>query len=129
TTYTLKLEKNNEEDISKQKDQFDKINLFIKTNKKFLQSKYTLHNLSKDLDLSPSTLSAVINNNAHKSFVDYINQMRVEQAKELLICKKYTEYTVTSIGLESGFNSKSSFYAVFKKHMNCTPVQYKKSNI
>ncbi|CAA0147754.1 Putative transcriptional regulator, AraC family [Tenacibaculum maritimum] len=117
------------EEAEKQHDQFQKIDLFIKSKKKFLLPKYTLQNLSKDLNLSPSTLSSIINNNANKSFVDYINQMRVNQAKELLTSSKYEQYTVTSIGLESGFNSKSSFYAVFKKHMNCTPERYKKLHI
>ncbi|MFL0067739.1 helix-turn-helix domain-containing protein [Tenacibaculum maritimum] len=117
------------EEAEKQHDQFQKIDLFIKSKKKFLLPKYTLQNLSKDLNLSPSTLSSIINNNANKSFVDYINQMRVNQAKELLTSSKYEQYTVTSIGLESGFNSKSSFYAVFKKHMNCTPERYKNLHI
>ncbi|WP_369047583.1 helix-turn-helix domain-containing protein [Tenacibaculum sp. UWU-22] len=114
--------------INKHQEQFDEINVFIKKEKKFLQPKYTLQNLSEDVNLSPSTLSLTINNCADKSFVDYINEMRIKQAKELLTSKDYNNYTMTAIGLESGFNSKSSFYAVFKKHVGCTPFEYRNSS-
>ena len=51
--------------------------------------------------------------------------MRVEQSKKILIDPKYANYTISSIGLESGFNSKSTFYTVFKKHTGITPLAYK----
>lgn len=119
----------NTEDTSseKHKEQFLEIDVFIRKNKKFLLSKYTLQNLSKDTKLSSSTLSIIINNNAGKSFTDYINEMKVNQAKTLLLDPNYSNYTITSIGLESGFNSKSTFYTVFKKHSECTPVEYKQA--
>lgn len=118
-----------EESSIKYKEQFLNIDLYIKTNKKFLQPKYTLNTLSKEVSLGASTLSAIINSNAKKSFVEYINEMRVEQAKKLLLNSKYEGYTIASIGLESGFNSKSAFYDVFKKHTSHTPLSFKKSKI
>lgn len=118
---------NSENALSKKhKEQFLDIDLFINENKKFLLTKYTLQNLSKDIKLGSSTLSLIINNIANKSFTDYINEKRVKQAKNLLLDPNYSKYTITSIGLESGFNSKSTFYTVFKKHSGCTPVQFKR---
>ncbi|WP_442266981.1 helix-turn-helix domain-containing protein [Tenacibaculum sp. ZS6-P6] len=113
---------------TKYEEHFLNVDSYVKTNKKFLQPKYTLQNLSKDVSIGTSTLSAIINNNAKKSFVDYINEMRVEQAKKFLLNPKYESYTIASIGLESGFNSKSAFYDVFKKHAGCTPLAFKNSN-
>lgn len=109
----------------RQKQQFREIDNFIISQKKFLLTKYTLNELSKDVDLSPSTLSSIINNIAEQSFTDYLNEMRINLAKSLLLNPQYKEYTITSIGLESGFNSKSTFYTVFKKHTGHTPVEFK----
>lgn len=121
----------NSEDVSseKHKEQFIEIDAFINKKKKYLLSKYTLQNLSKDTKLSSSTLSLIINNIAGKSFTDYLNKKRVNQAKLLLLDADYSKYTITSIGLESGFNSKSTFYTVFKKHTGYTPVKFKESEI
>ena len=120
--------KKNDTDTDRTEKQFLEIDTYIKKSKKFLQPKYTLQNLSNDIGIGSSTLSAIINNNAHKSFIDYINEMRVKQVKKLLTNPKYSNYTIVSIGLESGFNSKSTFHNVFKKHANCTPFAYKELN-
>ncbi|MDY0781157.1 helix-turn-helix domain-containing protein [Tenacibaculum sp. IB213877] len=113
----------------KEKDaQFISIEKFITQEKKYLEPKYSLLNLSNDVNLSTSTLSALINTNANKSFSDFINEMRVEHAKKLLIDPRFSNYTITSIGLESGFNSKSAFYDVFKKQIGTTPLAYKNQN-
>ena len=116
-----------ETQYEKHKEQFEIIDHFIKRKNKFLESKYTLQNLSFDTELSPSTLSVIINNIAGKTFTDYLNEMRVEQAKSLLLDLEYADYTITSVGLESGFNSKSTFYTVFKKHTGVTPFEFKNS--
>ncbi|WP_348744315.1 helix-turn-helix domain-containing protein [Tenacibaculum sp. 190524A05c] len=113
---------------NKYETQFLEIDKFIKSEKIYLQPKYTLQNLSGDLNIGSSTLSATINKNAKKSFVDYINEMRVKQAKKFLLDHKYEGYTIASIGLESGFNSKSAFYDVFKKHTGMTPLAFKNNN-
>ncbi|SEE38198.1 AraC-type DNA-binding protein [Tenacibaculum sp. MAR_2010_89] len=113
------------EQLEKYKEYFFKIDSFIRAEKKFLLTKYTLQNLSEDFDFSPSTLSLIINTIANKSFIDYLNEMRIEQAKNLLINSEYQNYTIASIGLESGFNSKSTFFTVFKKHTGLTPFNYR----
>lgn len=117
-----------ETEDNKYETQFLEIDKFIKSEKIYLQPKYTLQNLSGDLNIGSSTLSATINKNAKKSFVDYINGMRVKQAKKFLLDHKYEGYTIASIGLESGFNSKSAFYDVFKKHTGMTPLAFKNNN-
>lgn len=109
----------------KHSEHFKIFDTYINKHKKYLTPKYTLENLSEDVGYSTSTLSLVINTFTGKSFIDYMNEKRIEQAKELLLNKEYDEYTKTAIGLESGFNSKSSFYAIFKKLTGCTPIQFK----
>ena len=125
----VKINDQEKDQSTRYEEHFLNVDAYVRTKKKFLQPKYTLNNLSKDINIGTSTLSAIINNNAKKSFVDYINEMRVEQAKKFLLNPKYEDYTIASIGLESGFNSKSAFYDVFKKHTGCTPLAFKNANI
>ena len=74
---------------------------------------------------SPHRLSQYLNDNLNKSFNQYINEYRIEAAKELIIEKDHL--TLEAIGYEVGFNSRSTFYAAFKKYTGLTPAAYKKS--
>ncbi|MGK0448800.1 MAG: YesN/AraC family two-component response regulator, partial [Polaribacter sp.] len=86
----------------------------------------SLTTLSKEFNLSEGYISQLINNNSDLNFNDYINSLRVNEAKEMLFNIEYENYTIIAIGLEAGFNSKSSFYSAFKKFTNKTPNEYKK---
>ncbi|ARV14913.1 helix-turn-helix domain-containing protein [Polaribacter sp. SA4-12] len=121
--------KNEEEKDADKKLLFDKIHSLIEEKKLFIEPKLNADYLANELDISSSKLSSIIKLFSDKNFNDYINEFRIELAKELLIHKDYINYTITSIGLESGFNSKSSFYATFKKHTGLTPTEYQKSLI
>ncbi|WP_139957183.1 helix-turn-helix domain-containing protein [Flavicella sediminum] len=107
-------------------EQFIKIENYIIENNSFTNPIITLESLAKDLGISTSLFSQLINQHAKKSFPDYINFFRVEQAKKMLMNSQYRQYTIVAIGLESGFNSKSTFYSAFKKHEKCTPTQFRK---
>ena len=114
-------------DDKKQQAQFIEIDSYINNTKKFTDAKLSLESLAEELKISTSFLSSIINKGNKTSFTDYINDYRVNQAKELLKDVEYANYKILSIGMESGFNSKSTFYSAFKKHTGITPVQYKKS--
>ena len=123
------ISKKEEEKDADKKILFDKIHSLIEEKKLFIEPKLNADYLANELDISSSKLSSIIKLFSDKNFNDYINEFRIELAKELLIHKDYINYTITSIGLESGFNSKSSFYATFKKHTGLTPTEYQKSLI
>ena len=66
--------------------------------------------LAEKQKISVSHLSKLINSFSNYNFSDYINSLRIEQAKKLLDDDSFDQYTIVAIGLESGFNSKSTFY-------------------
>ena len=75
--------------------------------------------------MSLSHASKLINTFSDYNFSDYINSLRIEQAKKLLSDDSFDQYTIVAIGLESGFNSKSTFYTAFKKFTSQTPSEFR----
>jgi len=96
--------------------------------KNFLDSNLSLESLAEKMNLSKGYLSKIINTELGKSFKEYLNQLRVEEAKSYLTNPEFSNYTLVAIGLEAGFSSKSSFNATFKKTTGMTPSQFKNQN-
>ncbi|WP_445721696.1 helix-turn-helix domain-containing protein [Flavobacterium sp.] len=109
-------------------EKFQKIDNHIYDNLSYLNPNYSLEKLSSELKMSISLLSQIINSENENNFSDYINRLRIEKAKELLASPEFNHYTIISIGLECGFNSKSTFYLAFKKFTNTTPTEFRKKN-
>ncbi|MBW1294820.1 helix-turn-helix domain-containing protein [Aquimarina litoralis] len=87
-------------------------------------------NLSRDdaaqkLEISNGYLSQIIKENTSGSFSDLINHYRIRDVQKMLKNPKFDNYNLLSIGLECGFNSKTSFYTNFKKQTGLTPKEYK----
>lgn len=110
-------------------DTFSKINTYITSEKKYVSPEITLNTIADKFEISSGYLSQLINAHTNKNFNDYINTLRIETSKEMLIDSGYNNYTIESIGLECGFKSKSNFYTTFKKITGFTPTQYKKNNL
>jgi len=68
----------------------------------------------------------VINESFRRSFYDYVNQYRVDEARQLLLDPAKADHKIASIAYDSGFNSLSTFNDVFKKMAGVTPSQFKK---
>ncbi|MDR6561093.1 MULTISPECIES: helix-turn-helix domain-containing protein [unclassified Arcicella] len=102
---------------------------FMEVNKPYLNPELTIKILSDDLGIPSYQLSKILNQHFQKNFFDFVNTYRVEEAKKKLITPEYTHLTLEGIGYECGFNSKSSFYAVFKKYANQTPAEYRKERL
>lgn len=120
------IETINNNQSEKHHELFNKINTYILEQKKYLDPYISLESLSEELNMSSGNLSSLINKYGNRHFSDYINDFRVEQVKRIIKDEEYANYTIVAIGLESGFNSKSTFYAAFKKFTNLSPSQFKK---
>lgn len=86
-----------------------------------------LDSVAKKLKISSNYLSQLVNKLTEKNFADYINTFRVEDAKAKLRNHNFINYTIIGIALESGFNSKSTFYSAFKKLTGISPSDYRKN--
>lgn len=104
------------------------IQLAILENKLFLDPDLYVEIVAKAINFTPKKVSETIKDATKLSFSDYINSLRIEKAKKYLISNKYRNYTIVSIGLECGFNSKSAFYNAFKKFVKISPSEFRLKN-
>lgn len=84
----------------------------------------TMPALAKVLHIRPQLLSQLLNNNLNKSFSNFINEYRIEEAKRIL--SEDSVLKIEVIAEHCGFNSNSAFYTAFKKVTNNTPAKYLK---
>ena len=113
--------------VSKPQRTFDKVILNIIEQKLYLNPNLTLENVAQACNISSGYLSQLISEYSEQSFNGLINSFRIDEAKEMLRNPDFNKYTAAAIGLEAGFNSKSTFFAAFKKHTGTSPNSYKSS--
>jgi AraC-like DNA-binding protein len=91
----------------------------------FIDGDLTIQKLAAKLSIPAPHLSQTINERLGKSFPDFINSYRIEEAKKKLLDPACKHLSVLGIAEEVGFSSKSSFNAVFKKHTDMTPSEFR----
>jgi AraC-like DNA-binding protein len=109
-------------------DWIEKLNEYAAANKPFLNPDLTLNQLAEALDITPRILSQIINEYFNQNFYDYINKLRIEESKKMLI-DTASKKTVLEILYETGFNSKSTFNNIFKKMTGLTPTEFRRQNV
>lgn len=107
--------------------QIELVKKYVFEKEPFLDPSLTIQELSKQVNIPVRDLSILINHHVDKHFFDFINEYRIEKAKEILKDASKSKVTILEILYEVGFNSKSSFNTAFKKHTNQTPTEFRKS--
>ena len=96
---------------------------------RFIQSHYceniSASSLSEQFGLSANYISNLIKQELGIRYNDYITQLRLSRAKELLIS---TNQSVKDITTACGYYSQSHFTKLFIEHTGCTPIEYRKNN-
>lgn len=93
--------------------------------KRFRDPQLTLESIADELKLSKTHLSRLVNSELSTGFPEYLNNLRVTEAKSYLENPEFSNYTLVAIGLEAGFNSKTTFNTAFKKYTGMTPSEYR----
>lgn len=112
------------QDIAKELHQ--RLQVLMEKEKLFTEPELTLTDLAKRLDIHPNYLSQIINEIEGINFYDYVNALRVEEFKRLVVLLENQKYTLLAIAFECGFNSKSVFNRFFKKATDLSPSEYMK---
>jgi AraC-like DNA-binding protein len=102
-----------------------KIIELIEGNKMYLKQDISLDMVSREMQTYKNHISQVINELTGKNFMSFINEYRIREAQLLLIQEEFDNYTIEAIAQMSGFQSKASFNAAFKKITGLTPSYFK----
>lgn len=81
--------------------------------------------LAELVDLSPSYLGKVFSAVTTYSFTDYVNNVRVAKAAELLVS---TDLPVAAVSQQVGITNTNYFYSLFKKRYGVTPSSYRRQS-
>ena len=95
------------------------------TNKYYLKPGVTIEDMAQYLKIGRTTLSTFINTEEKMNFNLWINSLRVEEAKCLLI--DYPDYNLTQIAELIGYSEPSNFSRQFKLITNESPSVWRQS--
>ncbi len=90
----------------------------------FLRPDFKLDDLAQAAESTAHQVSQLLNDNLGQSFATYVRGYRVRHAQKKIRTEDHL--TLEAIGEESGFGSKSAFYAAFKEVAGTTPARYRK---
>ncbi len=99
----------------------------LKNQKPYLDPEFSLTSLSNLSEIKKHKLSRFINHCMKTTFFDLINSYRIDEFLRLANLDAYKKISIIGIAYESGFNSKSTFYKVFKEMKGQSPKEYLKS--
>ena len=123
TVKPIKISKKDESD-----DRFDEVKIklarLINDDKIHLQPSLSIGQLAKSSGYPEYLISLFINRVHNMSFRDYINGLRIDEAKAMLL-DNTNKRSILDIAYECGFNSKSTFNSAFKKITQQTPSAFK----
>lgn len=102
------------------------LNQLIYTKKMHLDTELNEKKLADAMGLHSYILSRLLNDHLGKSFSEFINEKRIEEAQRILSADENRDLTIFAVAIDSGFRSESVFYVNFKKITGHTPAQFKK---
>lgn len=83
----------------------------------------TLESVAEKVGFSACYFSRVFKQTINCNFVEYLTLQRLKRAQSMLAD---SDMAITSIAMESGFKSISTFNRVFQKYKGCAPSEFKK---
>lgn len=82
----------------------------------------SLQQLSKEMNMTANYLGQVFKRETGKSYTQYLTELRIERAKEMLLSG---DLSIGEIGTKLGFNDYFYFLKTFKRVTGVTPKQYR----
>lgn len=88
----------------------------------YMTEEISLNSVAAEVGMSPSYFSSIFSREVGQTFVEYLTEIRMDKAKELLMC---SSMKTSEIGYEVGYKDPHYFSYIFKKTQKCTPKEFR----
>lgn len=85
----------------------------------------SLNTVANQVNVSPSYFSTIFSQETGQNFVEYLTDVRMKKAKELLRCSSMKS---SEIGYAVGYKDPHYFSFIFKKTQGVTPIEYRRGH-
>ncbi len=102
----------------------EKASQYMAESKAYLRPDISLALFAREINIPQRTLSRAINGSLGCNFFEFVNRMRIEEAKRLLRDLRTSDFNIDSIYSDCGFRSRSTFFMVFKKMTGMSPAAW-----
>lgn len=99
------------------------VELFLSELPKHVAHDWDLDAMAEQCGLSRSQFSAYCKQIKNMTPIEYLNHSRVDAAVELL--RDCPDISITEVAFSCGFNSSQYFATVFRRHVGCSPTEYR----
>lgn len=104
-------------------------NRYVQLAKQHVHSRYsekiTLEDMAQQLFIHPAYFSSIFKKETGQNFIDYVNEVRVRKAVEML---KSKDCKIKEIFTTVGFQNHSYFNKVFKKVIGVNPLEFRSNH-
>jgi AraC-like DNA-binding protein len=97
----------------------------VESKKPFLNRDLSIYDLSNETGIPRHYITQILNEKHKKNFFTFINEYRVKEVIERFSDPRFNNYTILAIAYDAGFNSKTTFNAIFKNQTGLTPSEFR----
>jgi AraC-like DNA-binding protein len=91
----------------------------------FLKPGYSINDFAREIEVPVYQISKTLNSVRGLSFVDYLNQKRIQHCVDQFKKGEWLNLTLEAIALECGFSNRNSFTKAFQKFHGQSPSEYR----
>jgi two-component system response regulator YesN len=117
------IELRDHESKKQQRDLLTQAIRFI--DKHYPEESISLERVARKVNVSPNYFSAIFSQEVGQTFIEYLTNKRIDEAKRML---RQTDKRSSEVAIAVGYKDPHYFSFVFKKVSGCTPNEYRKEN-
>ena len=85
---------------------------------------FSIRTIAANFGMTESAFSHMFKRNLKCNFINYINELKIQRAQQML---EYTDITIEEIATKLNYSTSSNFSRMFKAMVNFTPSQYRQA--